>query len=391
VNPSAMAACRKINILFVLPNFGTGGSEKLVLDLVKNVDKDRFNPVLVVFFSGAYEEEVLNLGVPFYVIHENGLRSKLSTFVFLKRIVRKHKIHIVNTHHISPLIQGLLPFKIFGNTVLIHTEHTRFDLKNFDTKVILLAKLFLKKVDVALGISQGICNYFTHELAVPQEKVRKIVNGVDMHRFVLQDFDPLDYRAKLGFGRSDRVIGMFANFRPQKNHPNIIRAAAILRDRGSSFKVLLCGTGDTEIACRKLVNDLHLDDKVIFMGVRFDIPELMSILDIYCLPSRFEGLPFSVLEAMACGKPVVATNVMGIDEVVKHGETGILVTADSPRKLADALAELIENEQLRHRFGRKGLQRVREFSFEAMLASYERLFEEVYYKHARRVNDKPEQ
>ena len=120
----------KINVLFVLPNFDTGGSEKLVVDLAGHLNRKQFAPVVCVFFSGVYGQKMKELGIPFYVVHEGGrIKNKLEIVKFLNAIVRKHKINVVNTDHTSALLQGLLSFKLFNRTKLIHTEHSR--LNNF--------------------------------------------------------------------------------------------------------------------------------------------------------------------------------------------------------------------------------------------------------------------
>jgi len=371
---------KKINILFVLPNFDTGGSEKLVIDIIKNIDKNRFNPVLVVFFTGTYEKEFLKLEVPFYVVHRDKLRSKFSTFWYLKRIVDRHDINIVNTHHTSPLVQGLSPFKIFGKRIMVHTEHSRLEHDpRIYPRAIHMEKFFLKKVDAVIGISPGVCDYFRNELRVPEKKIKMIVNGVDIKRFELKDFNQYLYREKLGFMRDDFLVGMFGNFRPEKNHKILIQAFAIIKNKGKkNIQLLLCGSGPTENEAKELAASLDVGQNVKFMGTRLDIPELMNILDVYCLPSIFEGLPISILEAMASAKPVVATNVSGNNEVVLHRKTGILTAPNSSEELARGIVELMDDVVLRQELGKGGYERVKEFTFNTMIEKYERLFNEMF-------------
>jgi len=371
----------KINILFVLPDFDTGGSEKLVFDIIRHIDKSKFSPVLCVFFSGVYEEEFLELGVPFYTVHEKGQRrSKVQVVKFLNKIMHKHSIQIVNTHHTSTLLQGLLSYKLFNRSVVIHTEHTRLDHDpNIPHKIIKIQKIFLKFVNTTLGISQGVCDYFKSELGVPKSKIVKILNGVDIERFQIEENEKIrliaKYRKEIGINEDDIVVGMCANFRKQKNHPNLINACKILVDEGViNFKVILCGTGPEFENIKKMTCDLGLETQVQFLGPRLDIPELMNMFDIYCLPSFFEGLPFSILEAMAAGKPIVATKVLGNTEVVFHEETGLLVDDDDPKDLAKALQKLINDKALREDLGGKAKNYVQELSFEQMMRNYEALF-----------------
>jgi len=368
----------KINILFVLPNFDTGGSEKLVLDIIRNLDTERFSPVLAVFFTGTYEGEYRKLGHPFYVVHENGLRSKLSTFFFLKGIAERHGIDVVNTHHTSPLIQGLLPFKLFGGAALVHTEHSKlcFDAK-IHARALMLEKVFLKWADAAVGISQGVSDYFRDELNVPAAKVRMILNGVDLKRFDLPGFDARACRAKIGVRGDAFTIGLFANFRTEKNHAALISAVSVLKRNGRSVRLLLCGSGPTQAACIAQAKELGIEESVHFLGVRMDIPELMNTLDAYCLPSHFEGLPFSALEAMAAGVPVVGTDVAGINEIIKDGDNGLMAKAGSPEAIAERLSDLMDDPGMAKKIALRGREFVNRFSFEKMIGEYEALFSEM--------------
>lgn len=369
---------QKVNILFMLPNFDTGGSEKLVLDIIRSLDPNVFSPSLAVFFTGTYEKEYMKLGYPFHVIHRDRIRSKLSTFLFLRSLMERGNIDVVNTHHTSPLIQGLIPCKVFAGASMVHTEHSRltFDSK-INAKVLFLARHFLKRVDVAVGISKGVSEYFRDELKVPGNKIRTIPNGIDLARFELNGFDAAEYRRKLGVPAGPAVIGLFANFRAEKNHKDLIAAVHLLKRRGRKAALVLCGSGPTEAEAKAQAAGLGLGEEVRFLGVRMDIPRIMNSIDIYCLPSKYEGLPFSALEAMASGKPVVGADVIGINELIKHGDNGLLAEPASPEALADAIEQLIDDPGLRGRIAMRGKEFVKRFSFEGMMREYEGLFIEM--------------
>jgi len=372
---------RKINILFVLPNFDTGGSEKLVVDLVEHLNREQFNPVVCVFFSGVYAEKMKELGIPFYVVHEGGrVKNKIEIVKYLNAIVRKHKINVVNTHHTSALLQGLLSFKVFNQTKLIHTEHTRLDLDlNITSKILRIQRLFMKFIDAPLGISQGVCDYICDELRVPKKKIVKILNGVDIAKFKFSKEEAQrkrkEYRQSLGISNEEIVIGLFANFRKQKNHELLLKAVKLINDRGiNNITVVLAGDGDQRQNIVKLINDLGLASCILFLGMRRDIPELMNMIDIYCLPSFFEGLPFSLMEAMAAGLPCVATNVEGNYEIVHDQQNGILVESNNVEALANTLQKLSIDQTLRETLGQQASLDIMELSFENMIKKYEELF-----------------
>ncbi len=367
---------KPINILFILPNFDTGGSEKLVFDLIASLDKTKFQPVLTVFFTGSLEKEFRKLNLPFYVIHQDGIRSKFSVFSSLREIALKHDIDLVNTHHASPLIQGIAPLKLCEKLPMIHVEHTRLDLDpNTTPKSLFIEKLFLTRVDAVVGASPSACDYFRTKLNVPANKVHYISNGIDLKRYCLSDFNRKEYREKLGLEENSFALGLFANFRKQKNHACLIHALRILQEKGEKdIQLLLCGSGPLEDKIMKLVDEKNLKKQVIFLGPRYDIPQLMQSIDCFCLPSYFEGLPFSLLEAMAAQAPIIATDVIGNNELITHNQNGLLVKDNSPNDLANAIVQIKADHTMRERISKTGRKSVENYSKEKMIAKYEELF-----------------
>jgi glycosyltransferase involved in cell wall biosynthesis len=377
----------RINLLFLLPNFDTGGSEKLVVDLAENLDRRRFNPVICAFFGGIYEERIKRKNIPFYEIHDGRRQKKHQIVATLNRIVQEQRIDLVNSHHTMTLLQGLPSFKLFNRIPVIHTEHTKLSYDEVILeKYIRMERFFLKFVDVALGISQGVCAYYRNELRVSDKKIVKILNGIDINKFRFSDRDSIreGKRKELGLDAGIVAIGLCANFRKQKNHPLLLKAVKNLKERSLEFKVILCGVGPEEENVRALARDLAVEDKVMFLGPRLDIPELMQAFDIYCLPSFFEGLPFSLMEAAAAGLPAVATNVDGNNEVVIHERTGLLVESDHEEALTNALARMIQEASLRERMRQEAIHAAETFSFQTMMKQYDALFTKWARKRAAR-------
>jgi glycosyltransferase involved in cell wall biosynthesis len=343
------------------------------------------------------------LGIPFYCVHEGGkVRSRIGIIKFLNKIIRDHRIDIVNTHHTSPLVQGLLSFKIFNRVRIIHTEHTRLDCYDFiKSRHILFLKLCLRCVDRVLGISEGVCAYFRNELGVPERKIIKILNGVDVNKFRIMDNGKgrMEKRQELGIGENDIVIGTFANFRKQKNHTLLLRAFALIKrimEEGKwkiekPLRLVFAGDGpefkNLKQSCQNLglgfvdfkepgsSSIFHSPFSILFLGMRNDIPELMNMLDIYCLPSHFEGLPISLIEAFAAGKQIVATDVDGNRDVVKEMGHGILVEPDNAEKLTEALLRMIEDRSgtIDNQNNPSPMAHF-PFSFQDMIKNYEDLF-----------------
>ena len=228
-----------------------------------------------------------------------------------------------------------------------------------------------RDTDRIIAVSQAVAD----RLAEPDaaRKVSVILNGVQTRA---PQRSRQETRAALDLG--DGLVGLIvARIDGFKGHDALIKALALLKKRGVDVTVLVAGDGAERENMEKLARDLSLGDPHIrFLGFRSDVPDLHAASDFFLLPSLTEGLPLSVLEAMSAGKPVVATRVGGIPELVEDGKHGLLVPVDDPDTLARAIEKLAKDSQLRERFGQAGLDRVTtEFSFEEMTAKYERLYE----------------
>ncbi|MCS6922926.1 MAG: glycosyltransferase, partial [Fimbriimonadales bacterium] len=186
-----------------------------------------------------------------------------------------------------------------------------------------------------------------------------------------------DWRRREGIQEDALLIVHIGRFTKQKNHEMLIRAFAQLRPPASA-RLLLVGEGELQPQMEQLVRDLGLAEQIRFLGVRSDIPELLNASDIFVLPSRWEGNPMSVMEAMAAGLPVVATAVGGVPELVENGASGLLVPSDDVAALAQALQTLVDNPSLRATMGHKARQVAQErFDARAMTRAYESLYESI--------------
>lgn len=212
---------------------------------------------------------------------------------------------------------------------------------------------------------------------VPEARTRLIHNGIP----ALPVPDPdRDVRAELGIRPDQPVVGVVAVLRPQKSLDVLLRASRRLRDEFSELRVLIVGgDGEEEQRLRGIADALGLGDTVSFLGARADVPDLVGIFDVAALSSDFEGTPLSVMEYMSAAKPVVATRVGGVPDIVVDGETGLLVEPQDPEALAAAITELLRDPVRAAHMGVAGRERRdREFSIEATARKVEALYEELY-------------
>jgi len=176
----------------------------------------------------------------------------------------------------------------------------------------------------------------------------------------------------------DIVFGTVGNLRQEKNQELLIRALAIMKDKGRSFKALFIGDGHCRSDLEMLAAELKVDEKIIFLGTRRDVPYLYGLLDIYCLTSRFEGLPLTLLEAMAAGVPVIGTDVLGIREVISNNENGLLVPDNDPEQLAKAILMLAQNVSLRNALAERGRRLVYDrYDLKTCVRNYEGVFQRL--------------
>jgi glycosyltransferase involved in cell wall biosynthesis len=225
--------------------------------------------------------------------------------------------------------------------------------------------------------SQAAIDFLTAH-GYDRRKFWLIHNGIDIEPFYERseaEKDAIKREYELPFNKP--IITSVANLRPPKGHEYLIQALHELKRENPDFLTLLVGDGPLRGKLEELVRDLGLKEQVHFLGSRDreDIPEILAITDIFVLPSLWEGLPTAIIEAMAAGCPVVATAVAGTPEVVMDRETGFLVNSRDPEALAQKIAKLLEDPQLRRKMGEAGVKRVEEhFTLEKMAQNYEALY-----------------
>ena len=188
-------------------------------------------------------------------------------------------------------------------------------------------------------------------------------------------------KQELGIDNSDRIIGCVGTLRSVKGHKYLIQAIPLILDKFPHTRLVLVGDGPLRSELERLAEKLKVRERIMFLGYRPDVSELMNIFDIFILPSLSEGLSNVLLEAMAASKPVIATNVGGNPEVVEDGRTGLLVPPKDPKKIAEAVNELLDNKNKRLEMGKAGLERVKEkFSISKTVREYKEVYLEVLHK-----------
>jgi len=372
---------RKINLLFVLIQLNPGGSEKIVLELARNLDRSKFNIHLAFFLNGPLERNFKEIcqGV-FRIPKKNGF--DLFAMLKLSKIIQNNHIDVINAHHYMPFVYSYLGTKVLHKKKLIYTEHSVPEVELvLGGKHKHLFSLMLRNTDGVVGVSKEIAETLKKSFPRYSERIQSIVNGLDVDRFAIS-VDRNKLRSKWGILPVHFVIGNIANFRNVKNHACLIRAFSRLSNIYPYIRLVLAGKGypedkeNSEEEVRYLIEKFNLQDRVILTGFQEDIPNILHIFDVFCLPSFSEGLPGSILEAMAASVPVVGSNVRGIKEVIDHGNTGLLFRTDDDKGLADLMEKLIKDLKLRNRLSKNGFSFVTKYhSLDKWILKYEELFQ----------------
>lgn len=374
---------RKINILFVLIQVSAGGAERVVLDLAQNLDRSVFNVFAAYFIDGSLRRPLRKVCEElFHVPKKNGFDP--GTMVEFSRIIQNKHIDVINAHHYMPFFYSYPGSKLLHRRALIYTEHSVPEVEAvFSSMHGRFFNLMLYNTNAVVGVSEEVAEAFKKRFPTHSSKIVSVPNGVDVERFSVHA-DRNRVRAEWGLLPEHFVIGMIANFRKVKNHSCLIRAIHRLSINHSRIRLVLVGRGfpgdidNSEDEVRELAHSFGLEGQVIFTGYREDVPNVLWGFDVFCLPSFSEGLPVSILEAMAARIPVVGSDVRGIREVISHEETGLLFLSDDDSALGQTLERLIKNQSLRESLGEKAFSFVSQsHGVKKWVSKYESLFQNI--------------
>jgi len=344
-----------------------GGAESLALNICSLLREDeRFSVSLCgVFGSGGPLAGVAaQRGVGAFSLDARR-RGKVRTVVELYRRFRREGVSVAQVHG-AYLLQYAIPAALLAGVALVYTEHARHSLGKH-AWLRRLARLHGSLFGPMVCVSQNLRGFMIDEVGLKPERIEVIHNGIDLSSFT---------QPTPGNGRTGGVvIGTVARLTEAKDHGNLLRAFAMVRREAPEVRLVLVGDGELREDIESMVSSLGLRDAVEMTGKRSDIPQLLAGMDIFVLPSRREGFPVSIIEAMAGGRAVVATDVGGVREILEDGADGIVVPPEDDASLASAILGLVRDPNGRARLGDNARQKAaRDFSDQAMIRNYKRLF-----------------
>jgi sugar transferase (PEP-CTERM/EpsH1 system associated) len=367
----------RIRVAYLMHRLRLGGLETVAVELANGLDPERFESSVVSFATPDPRQQNLHTArVRLVALHKP--EGNNPTLIYrLYRVLRDLRPHIVQTHNWGTLLEGVVAAKLAGVPIVVHAEHGTIQ---GGWGRLVTQRFLWRTVQRVLCVSQAHRQRLVETVGFPYERLTLILNGVDVQAFPPRPADKDTIRADLGLELDPIYIGTVGNLRPVKNQALLLQAAQQVCARYHNVRVVIIGEGPLRGQLVRTAEALGIQKQVCLLGARAEISELLNALDIFVLPSLSEGLPMSVLEAMACGLPVVATDVGGIPEVVVHGQTGLLVSSQDVQQLAAALETLVQQPGLRLTLGHQGRARVVEhFSLQRMVHDYEGLYKSLMH------------
>ena len=367
---------RKIKVLETIRQGQIGGGETHVLDLVSALDKDLFEPVVLSFTPGPMVERLEAMGIQTHVI-ETERPFDVRCWGRVRRLLQAERIDVVHAHGTRAQSNTFWAARRLGLPLLytvhgwsFHPGQGRLGRRYRQ----LSEKLLLGQADSVICVSDS--NYHDGRAFSAMKGAVVIKNGIDLEKF--SPAGPGRHlRRELGIADDTLLVGYIARITAQKDPFTLLRAVAALpADLNVYF--LLVGGGDLKAEAQQLAHTLGVESKVRFLDFRQDIPDLLRALDVYCLPSLWEGLPIGLLEAMAVGKAVIATAVDGTRELVDHGRNGWLIAPQAPLQLAAAIHHLAADAHLRQALGEQAARTVQHhFTLPGMTRQVEQLYRQL--------------
>jgi sugar transferase (PEP-CTERM/EpsH1 system associated) len=358
-------SCKPV-VAHVVLSLKVGGLERVVVDLVKGFrDSDYSCVVCCLGTRGEFAAEVDALGVPLYTLDKkDGVDLKL--ILRLARFLRENNVTIVHTHNPGPHIYGLLAARLAGVPVRVHTRHGR----NFpdNRKSVLINRILSWGTDAIVPVSDDAGLVATNVERISPGKIHRIWNGIDINL----------YTPRCDAVGGPPVIGTVARLSPEKDQKTMLAAFSRVVGEIPDARLLLAGDGPCATKLHEEADRLGLSGRVDFLGQCSNVPEVLKRMSIFTLSSTTEGLSMTLLEAMATGLPIVATDVGGNRELLQPPLCGVVVPANDPQALAHALVELLRDPQRRAQMSSASRARaVQYFDINYTLSAYTKLYDEL--------------
>jgi glycosyltransferase involved in cell wall biosynthesis len=358
-----------MNIAFMITPTAFGGAEKVGLTLLKHIDSQRYHFRIIALVRpwekrNPFVEAVHEAGWPIHTIavarqpRDQGRDyfRVLRCFRQCRALLKKHPVDLVHTNGYFANLIGI-PASMSLGLASVSTCHGFIDgdlkLKMYNW----LDKKILHKANRIIAVSDSICETLLAE-GIRKEKIKVVSNAVQIQDHRETRLNRNIVRSKYRIEDHEVVVGYCGRLSKEKGLIYLIEAAQVLLKQGIPIKLLIIGSGPERSLLEKAASQSGITGNCIFTGFQTNSESLLPAMDIFVLPSMTEGTPMALLEAMAQGLPVVASNVGGIPKIIENQFNGLLIEAGDCRAIADAIDNILQKEDLRVKFGRNAIETI---------------------------------
>ena len=354
-----------------------GGGERYLELLCDRLDRARYRALLICPEAGPFVGRMKERGVETHLVHLAPLFNPVALWRLTRLLVRE-RVTILQTHGARANFYGRIAGRLAGVPVIISTVHN--SLKDYEVRpfkrwlYMYLLRLTLPLVHRIICVSDANRRDLIEECPAVAAKTQTVYNGVDPSAFPSQP-DRQTVRQELGTTQGP-VLVTIGRLTDQKGHRYLLQALPRLLETWPQLCCVFVGEGELRDALHDMAIDLGVEHACRFVGVREDIADILAAADLFVLPSLSEGFPFVLLEALAMGRPVVASRVNGVPELIEDHKTGLLVPARDPQALAAAIREVLSDPTAASKMGADGRAVVREwFTVDRMVANTTAIFD----------------
>jgi len=370
-----------MRILQIISSTGFFGAENAMIGLSSELYSTKYEPYVGIIGNsqnshiGVAREAERN-GLKVKIFHCTG-KFNIGTILEIRKYIRERNIDIVHSHGYKSNFYGLLASSNTGARKICTCHNwlsNDMKMKFYE----LLDKLLLSKFDKVVVVSEELKREIARRGTV-RDKIIVINNGIDMSdgRWKIGN-SRNDKRRKFGIGRNEKVIGTVGRLTPEKGHIYLLEAFKKVITVFPDVNLVIIGDGPLRNSLKLKAESLKLEDKVIFTGIRNDVPEMLNMMDVFVMPSLKEGMPMALLEAMASKKPVIASKVGAIPKIIKDEINGLLIEPGNIDELNKAIIELLKDEKKSNLIAENGYTRVRnDFSSRKMASEYMKVYESL--------------
>jgi glycosyltransferase involved in cell wall biosynthesis len=358
---------------------GYGGGERYLELLLDHIDRTRFHPILICPEPGPFVDKMVSQHVPTHIVHLTPLFNPLAV-IRLARLLKRNAVTILQTHGARANVYGCLAARLAGIPCVVATIHN--SIRDYEVSLVrrhlylTILRVLLPLTNRLICVSDAIKRDVLADFPGIETKTTTIRNGIDQ-RWFSRHADPHKIRKEWCVGDGPTLL-VVARLTDQKGHRFLIEALPGLLAEWPSLTCLFVGEGESKATLQVLAGKLGIAEACRFVGAQNNVDDWYAAADVVVLPSLSEGLPFVVLEAMAMARPVIASSVNGVPEIIQDGLTGLLVPPRNPHALERAIRSLLRDPMRAARMGKAGQHEMATaFTVHKMIHDTVRVFEEA--------------